>query len=165
MACETVRRFVDLRVRRQCRAVRRVRVVYEPVPDRARRGVRRRHRVALSVSVGAGRDVRPDARHPAVAGWDESIRAGVRGENDFFRAADPAFDERDDVAFRRESRNAVRRSHESVAGHVPAVYLRRRADRRRNRADHQVARHVGRHRHHREVTDALRAHPAFRAEY
>lgn len=30
-----------------------------------------------------GRDVRPDARHPAVAGWDESIRAGVRGENDF----------------------------------------------------------------------------------
>lgn len=36
-----------------------------------------------------------------------------------------------------------------------------RADRRRNRADHQVARHVGRHRHHREVTDALRAHPLF----
>lgn len=49
---------------------------------------------------------------------------GVRGENDFSALLTP-FREREDVAFRRESRNAVRRSHESVAGHVPAVYLRR----------------------------------------
>ena len=106
--------------------VGRFRVVHESLPGGTGRRLRSGYRAPCAVPVDTGGYVRPDVRYSAAADRTESVRADVRCENGYRRAADPGADEYDDLFHRRESGDDVRRQNGFEQRPVPGLHLRRR---------------------------------------